>query len=400
MTFGKIKKAGNFEVITQKNSLQYEKKIFTKVEAALSICYANAKGHLLSRLTTFYGVITGLLLRKKVDMESIGHGFLQEIQIDSRRVNSKRFFENDRITYEFFYQPYIYTILQQLFSQNKSCEPLILTIDGTALGNKHAALAISFLYEDVALPLCWLVRIGCKGQFKEQQHIELVQQAFEILSPILPPNYQVILLGDGEFDGAEFQAICCERFNWDYVLRTDCNSLLFENEQDPFRPKDLMVDNGDFHFFEQVGFGAAQKVTTNFVLWHQKKYYGKAIPLLSNLDDPMRITQLYKKRYKIERLFKGIKSSGFNIHQTRLTKIAAIQRLIMVVSIAYILMICFAKQNTENPMKSKIFRDRQKKVLSPIVMAIRFLNYCMENCIDFILSFQMSKNLFLKSNYD
>jgi len=125
------------------------------------------------------------------------------------------------------------------------------------------------------------------------------------------------------------------------VLRTDSDTLLFEQQEDPFRPKDLMVENGDFHFFEQVGFGAAQKITTNFVLWHQKQLYQKLIPLISSLDDPRKINQLYKKRYGIERLFKGIKSSGFNIHQTRITKKAALERL---VSIAYILMICFARQ--------------------------------------------------------
>jgi len=177
LTFEKIKKAAIFKVTTQKKSLQYEKKVFTGVKAALNIIYTNPQGHLLSRLNTFYAIITGLLLRKKVDLESIRHGFIQKIQIDSRRVNVKRFFENKHINYSCFYQPYIYTILQQLFAENKSSKTLILTVDGTALGNKHAALVLSFLYEDVMLPLCWLVRQGSKGHFKERQHIELLERS-------------------------------------------------------------------------------------------------------------------------------------------------------------------------------------------------------------------------------
>lgn len=400
MTFEKIKKAGNFEVTTQKNSLRYEKKIFTKVELALSIICPNPKGHLWSRLNTFYAIITGLLLRKKVDMESIGNGFVQDIQIDSRRVNVKRFFENKHISYDCFYQPYIYTILQQLFAENKSSKELILAIDGTTLGNKHAALAISFLYEEVSLPLCWLVRKGGKGHFKEAQHIELLEKAYQILQPIIPSDYQVVLLGDGEFDGADLQLVLGQKFHWNYVLRTSCDCLLFENQEDAFRPKDLTVMNGDFHFFEQVGFGANQKITTNFTLWHQKQLYQEPIPLISNLDDPRKITQLYQKRYRIERLFKGMKSSGFNIHQTRLTKIPALEKLILAVSIAYILMICFAKQNAERAIITKITRIRKQNVLSPIVLALRILNYCMENSIEFFLSFQMSKNLRLISHYD
>jgi hypothetical protein len=368
-----------------------KKEIFTNVELALSSHYEEASGHLKDRLTTLCGAITGLLLRKKVDMESIGHGLLQDIKPDSRRVHCKRFFENKHIDYMSFYYPFICTILQQLFANNKSEKQLLLTIDGTATGSSHATLAISFLYESTAIPLYWITRKGPKGHFSEEQHISLIETCAVILKSILPNDWSVALLGDGEFDGTDLQLLCRKKLHWDYVLRTNCNTLLFEGD-DVFQPQQLDVCNGDYLFIEDVAFGKKQKVRTNFILWHQKELYEEAIPLVTTFNDPRIGSTLYKTRYAIERLFKGVKSSGFNVDKTQLAKAESIDRLLICVFLAYILMINFAKVNNESPIKSRVVRIRKEKVLSPIVLALRILMYCIENSINFILSFQMSMN--------
>jgi hypothetical protein len=324
-------------------------------------------------------------------MESIGQGLLQNIAPDSRRVHCKRFLESEHIDYKTFYYPYIYTILQQLFSNNKSQKRILLTIDGTTIGNKHTALAISFLFEESAIPLYWVTRKGPKGHFSEEQHIELIRECSNFLRPILPKDWSVVLLGDGEFDGSELQLLCQEDLYWDYVLRTNCNTLLFEGE-DAFQPQQLDVCNGDYLFIENVAFGKQQKVQTNFVLWHQQQFYEEPIPLVSTFDDPALATSLYKTRYGIERLFKGVKSSGFNVHETRLTKATSIDRLLICVFLAYVLMVTFAKANCKSAIKSKVVRTRKENILSPIVLALRILMYCVENSIDFTLSFQLSMN--------
>ena len=161
---------------------------------------------------------------------------------------------------------------------------------------------------------------------------------------------------------------------------------------DEFQPQQLDVYDGDYLFIENVAFGKQQKLTTNFVLWHQKEFYEKPIPLVSTFDEPTISTTLYNKRYSIERLFKGVKSSGFNVDKTRLTKAEAIDRLLIAVFLAYVLMISFAQAQNESTIKSMVVRIRKQKVLSPIVLALRILMYCIENSINFILSFNISKN--------
>jgi hypothetical protein len=391
LTFGKIKKSRLFWSYHTTKNLQYEKKIFTKVESALSLCFEDATGHLKDRFTTLCGVITGLLLRKEVALESIGQGYLQDIKSDSRRVHTKRFLENKHVDYRTFYYPFISTILQQLLLNNKLEKQLLLCIDGTALGKNHAALVISFIFDGTSIPFYWITRKGAKGHFSEEQHIELIKDCSNFLIPLLSKDYSVVLLGDGEFDGADLQKLCQDKLGWDYVLRTKCNTVLYEND-DIFYPYQLEINNGDYLFIENVAFAKAKKVKSNFVLWHQKELYEHAIPLITTFDEPMIATSLYNKRYSIERLFKGVKSSGFNVDETQLTKPKAIDNLLMTVFLAYILMVNFAKANEESPIKAKVVRIRKEKVLSPIVFALCILQHCIENSINFILSFQISKN--------
>lgn len=361
------------------------------METALSPTFEGIEGHVKNRVNSLCGIITGLLLRKKVDMDSIGQGLLQDIEPDSRRVHCKRFFENKHVDYMTFYYPYICVILQQLFSKSNSEKRLLLTIDGTSTGSSHATLAISFLFEGVSYPLYWITRQGSKGHFSEKQHMELLEKCALLVQPILPNGWSITLLGDGEFDGSDLQNLCRKTLYWDYVLRTNCNTVLYENG-DVFKPHQLDFHNGDYLFIEDVTFGKQQKVTTNFILWHQKELYEKPIPLVTTFDEPTISTRLYDKRYSIERLFKGVKSSGFNVDKTRLTKAQAIDRLLIAVFLAYILMLSFAKAHDESPIKSKVVRIRKEKVLSPIVLALRILMYCIENSINFILSFKISKN--------
>ena len=55
---------------------------------------------------------------------------------------------------------------------------------------------------------------GSKGHFKEEEHVQVLQEAYNVLSPILPEKMPVVLLGDGEFDGIELQKFCLSS-SWD-----------------------------------------------------------------------------------------------------------------------------------------------------------------------------------------
>jgi hypothetical protein len=74
-------------------------------------------------------------------------------------------------------------------------------MDGSVVGRGCTALMIHVISKGRALPLAWRVRQGPKGHCPEELHIALV----ELIRACLPEGTQVVLLGDGEFDGTTLQ---------------------------------------------------------------------------------------------------------------------------------------------------------------------------------------------------
>lgn len=125
--------------------------------------------------------------------------------------------------------------------------------------------------------------------------------------------------------------------------------------------------------------------------WHDAKKYKDPLFLISNLDDPFLIMAAYQKRFTIETMFKDFKTRGFNVHKNRLTKIIAINNLIMIAALAFCLIMNFGEQNQHNPLKDRIQRN-DKNTYSLFSFALNLLHYCLFNAEEFSFSFQVSIN--------
>jgi len=91
----------------------------------------------------------------------------------------------------------------------------VLVLDGRVVGRGCVALMIHVIYKGRALPLAWRVRQGPKGPCPEALHLALVK----LIRACLPEGTQVVVLGEGEFDGTTLQATLNEA-GWSYVCRT------------------------------------------------------------------------------------------------------------------------------------------------------------------------------------
>lgn len=129
---------------------------------------------------------------------------------ESRVKRFARWVGNTTSTAEVYFVPYAQVLLEHLALQT-----LVLVIDGSVVGRGCVALMIHVAYKGRALPLAWLVRPGKKGHFPEDLHIALVQQ----VHTLIPPGAQVVLLGDGEFDGTTLQHTMQDA-GWSSVVRT------------------------------------------------------------------------------------------------------------------------------------------------------------------------------------
>ena len=88
----------------------------------------------------------------------------------------------------------------EILSTHLALETLVLVMDGSVVGRGCVALMIHVLYKGRALPSAGACQ-GPKGHFPQELHIALVA----LMRACLPEGTQVVLLGDGEFDGTTLQ---------------------------------------------------------------------------------------------------------------------------------------------------------------------------------------------------
>jgi hypothetical protein len=161
-------------------------------------------------LTTLAALISGIVASKSTQLPKIAATVPNGTKPESRVKRFARWLDNTRILEEVYFFPYAEFLVMHL-----ALETLVLVMDGSVVGRGCVALMLHVIYKGRALPLAWRVRQGPKGHFPEELHIALVN----LIRACLPEGAQVVLLGDGEFDGTTLQETLNEA-GWGYVCRT------------------------------------------------------------------------------------------------------------------------------------------------------------------------------------
>lgn len=383
---------------TNNEHLPKLKNLFTQLHRKLcSIYEAPPQGNDLKRITCLCGLLAGMIRKDSCHLADIGSGLPKDIDAHSKEIAAKRFVENKWVDCETHYLPFLSQFLRAVFAFSFYRSEIRLVIDGSQTGKNHATLMISLVWRGRGIPLCWFTKEGAKGHFTEQDHLDLVERARQLLQPLLAQGMSVTLLGDGEFDGIELQK-SCNAYGWNYVFRTACDTILYENGE-PFQPKTVAPAPGEnCLFIPDVEFTAKRFKFVSFVCWHDRKKHQEPIYLVSNLDEARDIIERYDERFSIECLFKDLKSTSFNLDKTRLKDAFAISNLVLIAALAFIMLLSLGIQFEHSPLRKKVQRVRKdRQVLSIFAFACRMLAYLLENDIGFSFSFQFSKN---STSYD
>jgi hypothetical protein len=288
----------------------------------IEVSNVTPQGHYLCRLQTMAGLVHSCIKSKRCTLEGLSQPRLtcHTTLKDSLLQQTKRWLDNKWVDWEGFFLPFARHFLSIAACRGE----LVLIIDGSQTGSANASLMVSVLCRGFAIPLAWVVKEGKKGHFSEQMHIDLLNMVL----PAIPDNCRVVLLGDGEFDGQKLLAWCAEH-KWEFVLRTACN---FGGETD--RIDALSMPKGHTSMFLPNALPGI-----NAVFWHEKRFE-KPIFLLTNMDVGKMACQYYKQRFKIETMFKQLKSKGFQLHKTMLDCPIKISNLIIVAATAFIMTFC------------------------------------------------------------
>jgi hypothetical protein len=321
-------------------------------------------GNVARHLTTLAALISGIVGSHSTQFPKIATQVPNGTKPESRIKRFARWVDNATITEEVYFVPYAEVLLCHLALQT-----LVVVMDGSVVGRGCVALMMHVVYKRRALPLVWQVRQGKKGHFPEDMHIALVEQ----LHDLIPPGAQVVLLGDGEFDGTRLQQTV-QAYDWSYVVRTGSH-ITVEWDGDRFRCETVaacskpgtLVALRDVRVTEEA-YGPLM------LLCCWAKGYQDPLYLLTNMGAADEACRLYAKRFCIETFFSDQKSRGFHLHKSHLSDPMRLTRLLMATCLAYIWIIYLGALCEQDGWVSIIHRG-DRCDLSLFQLGLRLLDY-------------------------
>jgi len=279
-------------------------------------------------------LVTGLLRSRDGRLTKIAEKVVYPHKKPSLVSRFERFVKSSWVTVTTLYAPLAAEILQAVATD----EPIVLIIDSTKLGGCCLCLMVSVYYKKRALPIAWSCLKGKKGHSSQLVQLELLQQ----VEALLPTNSPVVLVGDGEFDGADLLSWLSTQSNWQFVCRTSASNLFW------FQGKwlslteivtELALAPTETAFLTDGPFIHSHPVDGLNILigWHHTEQ--KHIFFVTNCTTAAEAQQWYEHRFTIETCFADLKSRGFSLDQSRIRTPERLERFILAAAFAYYLVI-------------------------------------------------------------
>jgi DDE family transposase len=338
---------------------------YRAIRDALTQCYpGQPSGTVARHLSTLAALISGIVGSKNTQLPHIAAKVPNGTKPDSRVKRFARWLDNAHILEEVYFLPYADVLLRHLALQT-----LVLVMDGSGVGRGCTALMLHVVYKGRALPLAWRVRHAPKGHFPEELHMALVA----LISELIPAGAQVVLLGDGEFDGTRLQQML-QQVGWSYACRT-ATSAVATWEGETFRLDALgaclkpgkLIECKEVHYTREA-YGPIM------VLCCWAKGYHEPLYLVSNMATAEEACRLYEKRFRIETFFSDQKSRGFHIHKSHISDVQRLSRLLIAACLAYI-WIVYLGSICEKDRWTSIIHRRKRCDLSLFQLGLRLLEY-------------------------
>ena len=277
-----------------------------------------------------------------------------------------RFLENPNVQ--------ISRVMQQLLtpifhSANMFGIELTIIMDQTKINDGRECLMIALKYHQRAIPVIWIVKTT-KGELGFSTQRELLGMFEDIIFEF--PNLKIFFVADRFYGHPKLIEYLNQR-GWLYAIRLkDYLKVYYEGEE--FKTKDILsrFPRG-CHQVELT----AKKVVTSI---HAMQDKSQKEPWIIAVNDKPNIAKVrkYAYRWAIEPMFKDLKSSGFNIHKTKLQRIDRIERLILCAAIAMILCILFALKQQPDWQKyaaKKAARSRLSQFQQGLRLFIEYWNH-------------------------
>ena len=187
---------------------------------------------------------------------------------------------------------------------------------------------LGIVHEGVAFPLLFTM-LPKRGNSNSKERIDLIERYIRLFGK----STIDCIVADREFIGKKWIAFLNEN-NLRYYIRIRNNFKVFL----PHKNKEVKAFwlFNSYKINQFVYYPKIVRINGQLCYLSGNKLSGGEFLILVSFNKPERADEYYKQRWQIEITFKAMKSSGFDIENTHLPDIERIEKLVLLVMIAFV----------------------------------------------------------------
>ena len=300
----------------------------TKNSELTSVLNTHFKGSLnLARVKLISHVIIALCKVQTVNFEKLANAFDAKVRSDSSLRRIQRFIANYNLNADL--------VARLVFNLLPQQERFILSIDRTnwKFGQTNINIfMLGIVYKGVAFPLLFTM-LDKRGNSNCGERIDLVNRFIKLFGKQGIES----IVADREFVGDKWLGFLNEN-KLRYYIRIRNNFKVFL----PHKDKTIKAAHlfNRFKVNEFVYYPKIVKINGQLCYLSGCKLNNRNAKqdflIIVSFNKPEKAQHQYKQRWQIEMCFKAMKSSGFDIEKTHLQDIKRIEKLILLVIIAFV----------------------------------------------------------------
>jgi hypothetical protein len=280
-----------------------------------------------SQVVTLAAFVVAALLANSAHLPQIAAMMPLKIRQRSRLRRLERLLQSDKVDPMAVMAPIVRWFLKRIREQR-----IYLVLDFTTDRDQFLIAMVSLVWGKRTIPLSWAIGLAnTKGVSRKA----LSQQAVRQVAEWIPEDKEVVFIADREFRSRAWRRLLGQELNWHFVIRLSADQTwVYLPDRPACRLRDLNVQQGEAHYWAEV-----------YLTKHKDGPYQMAVVwvedaeqpwlLISDLEDPTRLTEIYLQRWSIESSFRDLKSYGFDLEASRIEEIDRFNRLLLGLVLAY-----------------------------------------------------------------
>lgn len=313
------------------------------------------------RINLMAWLIIALCTCRSVNYEKLSQHIGRNVQSKSNHRSIQRFMEQANLPLALIAS----IIYQSIGIKGK----VVLIMDRTNWKfGKHNIniLMLAIRHNNIAYPLMFKL-LDKKGNANTQERKDLINQYLDLFG-----NNIEHLLADREFIGESWLTYLNKQ-RITYFIRVRSNFLVGHGKRQKCVSKYLLsLKVGEMYYSTRRKHILSNQCYITGLRHLDKNGKTDDVILISNLKTDKALIH-YQQRWQIECLFKGLKSSGFNIEDTHVTHLDRLERLLSVTMLAFVW--CYNVGDfIHEQVKPIVIKTHGRRAVSVFVYGFRFIS--------------------------